>query len=126
MAGKTRTVSLSLTQEMYNQVEEFAEQMEISKSELLRRALKLFLTSRQWKFLKQIANKIKNLPLKDLPDYLENPDNYIRKKARERCNELIGQLTLDGLPQYLTHCNCYIRKKAVERFDQLQNNGSGS
>jgi len=45
MAGKTRTLSLSLTQEMYNQVEEFAEQMEVSKSELLRRALDLFLAS---------------------------------------------------------------------------------
>ena len=70
MAVKTRTVSLSLTQEMYNQVEEFAEQMEVSKSELLRRALDLFLASElRWQQIRKWGEETsEKLNIKDEDD----------------------------------------------------------
>ena len=45
MARKTKIVNLSLPQEIYKQVEELADQMGISKSELLRNALKHYVAS---------------------------------------------------------------------------------
>ena len=73
MTVKTKTVSLSLTQEMYNQVEEFAEQMEISKSELLRRALDLFLASElRWQQIRKWGEETsEKLNIKDPVPYSE-------------------------------------------------------
>ena len=49
MARKTRIVNLSLPQETYNYVAELAEQMEVSKSEVMRMALKRYVASeKRW------------------------------------------------------------------------------
>jgi predicted transcriptional regulator len=82
MAGKTRTLSLSLTQEMYNQVEEFAEQMEISKSELLRRALDLFLASElRWQQIRKWGEETsEKLNIKDEDDI----DRIIHELRKEK------------------------------------------
>ena len=86
MAGKTRTLSLSLTQEMYNQVEEFAEQMEISKSELLRRALDLFLASEfRWQQIRKWGEETsERLNIKDENDV----DRIIHELRKEKSDSV--------------------------------------
>jgi Arc/MetJ-type ribon-helix-helix transcriptional regulator len=82
MAGKTKTVSLSLAQEMYNQMEQCAEQMEVSKSELLRRALDLFLASElRWQQIREWGEETsERLNIKDESDV----DKIIHELRKEK------------------------------------------
>jgi len=109
MAGKTRTVSLSLTQEMYNQVEEFAEQMEISKSELLRRALDLFLASElKWQQIRKWGEETsEKLNIKD-----ENDVGRIIHELRKEKSEY--------------EANKKQRKKDMSIFDEIRKLNKGT
>lgn len=70
MARKTRIVNLSLPQETYSQVEELADQMEVSKSEILREALKQYVASeRRWQQIRRWGEETRRkLDVKDEDD----------------------------------------------------------
>jgi predicted transcriptional regulator len=70
MARKTKIVNLSLSHETYKQVEELADQMEVSKSELLQEALKQYVAAeRRWQQIKRWGEETaKRLSIKDEKD----------------------------------------------------------
>jgi len=82
MARKTKIVNLSLPQETYKQVEELADQMEISKSELLREALKQYVASeRRWQQIRRWGKETaKRLNIKDEDDV----DRVIHELRQEK------------------------------------------
>jgi len=82
MARKTKIVNLSLPQETYKQVEELADQMEISKSELLREALKQYVASeRRWQQIRRWGEETaKRLNIKDEDDV----DRVIHELRQEK------------------------------------------
>jgi predicted transcriptional regulator len=82
MARRTRIVNLSLPQETYKQVEKLAEQMEVSKSEILREALKRYVASeRRWQQIRKWGEETaKNMHIKDESDV----DRIIHELRQER------------------------------------------
>jgi len=84
MARKTRVVNLSLPQEIYRQVEELADQMEISKSELLREALKQYVVSeRRWRQIRQKGQETaREFSIKDEDDVDRIVHEYRQEKFR--------------------------------------------
>jgi len=82
MSVKTKTISLSLTQEMYDQLEEFADQRDVSKSELLREALERFLSSElRWQQIRKWGEETaKKLNIKDEDDV----DRIIHELRKEK------------------------------------------
>jgi CopG family transcriptional regulator/antitoxin EndoAI len=85
MARKTKIVNLSLPQETYRQVEELADQMEVSKSELLREALKNYVASeRRWQQIRQKGQETaKKFSIKDEDDVDRIIHEY--RQERSRC-----------------------------------------
>ena len=84
MARKTRIVNLSLPQETYKQVEELADQKEISKSELLREALKQYIASeKRWQQIRRWgAETAKKLGIKDEDDVDRIIHEFRQEKSR--------------------------------------------
>jgi len=70
MAGKAKILSLSVSQKTYEQLQELAEQMEISKSDLLRTALRQYIASeRRWQQIRRWGEETaKELNIKDEDD----------------------------------------------------------
>ena len=70
MARKTKIVNLSLPQETYNCIAELAEQIEVSKSEILREALKQYVVSEErWRQIRYWgAETAKNMGIKNEND----------------------------------------------------------
>ncbi|MDD5447944.1 MAG: ribbon-helix-helix protein, CopG family [Actinomycetota bacterium] len=70
MARKTKIVNMSLPPEIYLEVEELARQKGISKSELLRQALKQYITSeRRWQQIRRWGEETaQRLGIKDEGD----------------------------------------------------------
>ena len=65
MARKTKIINLSLPQETYVQVEELADRMEVSRSEVLREALKQYVASeRRWQQIRKWGEE--NIPAPEL------------------------------------------------------------
>ncbi len=88
MAGKTKILSLSLSQRTYEQLQELSEQMEISKSDLLRTALRQYIASeRRWQQIRQWGEETaKELNIKDEGDV----DRIIHEFRREK---VVGWVT---------------------------------
>lgn len=86
MSIKTKTVSLSLTQEMYDQMDELAEQSGISKSELLREALERFLSSElRWQQIRKWGEETsERLNIKDENDV----DEIIHELRKEKSDSV--------------------------------------
>ena len=84
MARKTKIVNLSLPQETYRQVEELADQMKVSKSELLREALKHYVASeRRWQQIRQKGQETaKEFSIEDEDDVDRIIHEYRQEKAR--------------------------------------------
>jgi Arc/MetJ-type ribon-helix-helix transcriptional regulator len=82
MSIKTKTVSLSLPQEMYDQMDELAGQSGISKSELLREALERFLSSElRWQQIRKWGEETsRKLNIKDEDDV----DKIIHELRKEK------------------------------------------
>jgi len=70
MAQKSRTVKLSLPQDTYSQLEELADRIGISKSELLRNALKQYVASEmRWQRIRKWGEETaKRLNIEDEDD----------------------------------------------------------
>jgi metal-responsive CopG/Arc/MetJ family transcriptional regulator len=82
MARKTKIVKLSLPQDIYVQLEELADQMGISKSEFLRKALKQYVASEmRWQRIRKWGEETaKRMNIKDEDDV----DRIIHEFRRER------------------------------------------
>ena len=82
MARNTKIVNLSLPQETYKQVQELADQMGVSKSEVLREALKRYVASeRRWRQIRQWGEEAaKKLNIRDEDDI----DRVIHEFRQER------------------------------------------
>ena len=82
MARSTKIVNLSLPQEAYEQVRELADQMGISKSEILREALKRYVASeKRWQQIRQWGEEAaKRLDIKDEGDV----DRIVHEFRQER------------------------------------------
>ena len=82
MARKTKVVNLSLPQETYRQVEELADRMEVSKSEILREALKRYVASeKRWQQIREWGTETaKGMNIKDEDDV----DRVIHELRQER------------------------------------------
>jgi predicted transcriptional regulator len=82
MARKTKIAKLSLPQDIYVQLEELADQMGISKSEFLRKALKQYVASEmRWQRIRKWGEETaKRMNIKDEDDV----DRIIHEFRRER------------------------------------------
>jgi len=84
MTRKTIIVSLSLPQETYKQLEELAARMKMSKSELLREALKQYVASeRRWQRIRRWGEEtVKRLDIKDEDDVDRMIHEFRQEKSR--------------------------------------------
>jgi CopG family transcriptional regulator/antitoxin EndoAI len=84
VARKTKIVNLSLPYETYKQVEELADRMEVSKSELLREALKQYVASeRRWQQIRRWGEETaKRLSIKDEDDVDRIIHEFRQEKPR--------------------------------------------
>ncbi len=84
MERKSIAVSFSLPQETYKQVEELAERMGISKSEVLRKALKQYIASeRRWQQIRQWGEETaKRLDIRDEDDVDRIIYEFRQEKSR--------------------------------------------
>lgn len=84
MARKTRIVNLSLPNETYKQVEELADRMEVSKSEVLREALKQYVASeRRWQQIRRWGEETaKRLDIRDEDDVDRMIHEFRQEKSR--------------------------------------------
>ena len=84
MARKTKIVNLSLPYETYKQVEELANRMEVSKSELLREALKQYVASeRRWQQIRKWGEEAaKKSSIKDEDDVNRIIHEFREEKSR--------------------------------------------
>ncbi len=82
MARKTKIVNLSLPQETYKQIVELAEQMAVSKSEVLRAALKQYVASeKRWRQIRSWGEETAQiLNIKDEDDV----DRIIHELRQEK------------------------------------------
>ena len=84
MARKTKIINLSLPQDIYAQVEELADQMEVSKSELLRKALKRYVASEmRWQRIRKWGEETaKKLNIEDEDDVDRIIHEFRQEKVR--------------------------------------------
>jgi metal-responsive CopG/Arc/MetJ family transcriptional regulator len=84
MARKTKIVNLSLPQDIYAQVEELADQMGISKSEFLRKALKRYVASElRWQQIRKWGEETaKKLDIEDEDDVDRIIHEFRQEKVR--------------------------------------------
>ena len=84
MARKTKIINLSLPQDIYAQVEELADQMGISKSELLRNALKQYVASEmRWQRIRKWGEETaKKLNIGDEDDVDRIIHEFRQEKVR--------------------------------------------
>lgn len=84
MARKTKIVNLSLPNETYEQVEELADRMEVSKSEILREALKQYVASeKRWQQIRRWGEETaKRLDIRDEDDVDRMIHEFRQEKSR--------------------------------------------
>lgn len=84
MARKTKIVNLSLPNETYEQVEELADRMEVSKSEVLREALKQYVASeKRWQQIRRWGEETaKRLDIRDEDDVDRMIHEFRQEKSR--------------------------------------------
>ncbi len=82
MSANIKKVSLSLPQEMYDQMEELSQQIGISKSEFMRQALDIFIMSEtRWQKIREWGEQTaKELNIKDEDDV----DRIIHELRKEK------------------------------------------
>ncbi len=86
MARTTKIVNFSLPPEIYKEVEELARQREISRSQVLREALKQYVASeRRWQQLRKWGQETKGrLGIKDEDDVERTIHEYREEKSRTK------------------------------------------
>jgi len=84
MARKTKIINLSLPQETYVQVEELADRMEVSRSEVLREALKQYVASeRRWQQIRKWGEETaKRMGIEDEDDVDRIIHEFRQEKSR--------------------------------------------
>ena len=84
MARKTKIINLSLPQETYVQVEELADRMEVSRSEVLREALKRYVASeRRWQQIRKWGEETaKRMGIEDEDDVDRIIHEFRQEKSR--------------------------------------------
>jgi len=86
MARTTKIVNFSLPPEIYKEVEELAKQREISKSQILREALKQYIASeRRWQQIRKWGEKTaKRLGIKNEDDVDRIIHEFREEKSRAK------------------------------------------
>lgn len=84
MARKTKIVNLSLPNKTYEQVEKLADRMEVSKSEILREALKQYVASeKRWQQIRRWGEETaKRLDIRDEDDVDRMIHEFRQEKSR--------------------------------------------